>query len=67
LGKSRDDPLIPYLAIGLTGGLAAWCVHHMFEYYYTFLKSSSWAYLGLIQAMVAVHWAQVRQKKEGSA
>lgn len=51
IGRSRADPVIPYMAIGFFGGLVAWCVHHQFEFSYVVMLVIIWAYLGLVQAM----------------
>ena len=51
IGRSRTDPVIPHMAIGLFGGFIAWCIHHQFEFAYVVMMVAIWAYVGLIQAM----------------
>jgi len=52
LGRSRGDPVISYLAIGFFGGWVGWCLHHQFEYLYSFLVLPVWVYyFGFIQAL----------------
>jgi len=51
IGRSRADPVLQYTAIGLFGGLIAWCIHYQFEFAYAVMMVAFWAYVGLIQAM----------------
>jgi O-antigen ligase len=52
LGRAKDDPVLPYLAVGFFGGWVGWCLHHQFEYLYSFLVLPVWVYyFGFIQAL----------------
>ena len=51
IGLSRDDPTIPYLAIGLVGTYVAWATHHQFELMHSYIKPEIWAFFGLTFAM----------------
>jgi putative inorganic carbon (HCO3(-)) transporter len=51
IGHSRGDPFISHTAIGLLGGLAAWCIHLQVEFAYVLITMPIWAFIGVIQAM----------------
>jgi len=51
IGHSHGDPFISHTAIGLFGGLAAWCIHLQVEFAYVLITMPIWAFIGVIQAM----------------
>jgi putative inorganic carbon (hco3(-)) transporter len=51
IATSRAPLLITTTAIGFLGGWLGWCLHHQFEYSYTFFSATVWLLFGLIQAM----------------
>lgn len=55
LSRSRDDPVLPYLAIGLVGTYVAWCVFRMTDYNYVLLGDPFWLLAGLSLALVQVN------------
>lgn len=63
LGRSRSDPLIPYIAYGFFGGLVAWSVHHQIDWEYVLLITRYWFIFGLVQAMyTTVREAEARNE-----
>jgi O-antigen ligase len=51
LSRSRDDPIIPYVAIGLFGTYFAWCVFRLTDYNYVLLGDPFWLLAGLSLAL----------------
>ncbi len=62
LSQSRDDPLLPYLAIGLLGNFVAWCIFRFTDYNYVLLGDPFWVLAGFSLALVQVS----RQKAANS-
>ncbi|MCK9377145.1 MAG: O-antigen ligase family protein [Syntrophobacterales bacterium] len=62
LSQSRDDPLLPYLAIGLLGNFVAWCIFRVTDYNYVLLGDPFWLLAGFSLALVQVS----RQKAANS-
>jgi O-antigen ligase len=54
LSRSRTDPVLPYLAIGLLGTLCAWGISRFMDYNYVLLGDPFWLLVGLSLAMVQV-------------
>ncbi len=54
VGKNVTDPVLAHAAVGLTGGLVAWVIHHQFESVHVFVTPLYWFLFGLIQAMFDV-------------
>ena len=55
LSRSKDDPVLPYVAIGLVGTFFAWCVFRLTDYTYVLLGDPFWVLAGLALALVEVN------------
>jgi O-antigen ligase len=55
LSRSRDDPILPYIAIGLVSTFFAWCVFRQTDYTYVLLGDPFWLLAGLSLAMVRLN------------
>lgn len=55
LSRSREDPILPYVAIGLVGTFFAWCVFRQTDYNYVLLGDPFWLLAGLSLALVQVN------------
>ncbi|MBI4643514.1 MAG: O-antigen ligase family protein [Deltaproteobacteria bacterium] len=55
LSRSRDDPILPYVAIGLVGTYFAWCAFRQTDYNYVLLGDPFWLLAGLSLALVQVN------------
>jgi O-antigen ligase len=61
-GRSRADPVLPYVAIGLFGGFITWCVHVQFEFTYGFISVPIiWTYVGLALGLDRIVESRERQ------
>jgi putative inorganic carbon (HCO3(-)) transporter len=67
LSRSRDDPVLPYLAIGLVGTFFAWCVFRMTDYNYVLLGDPFWLLAGLSLALVQVNHQEAGLSPQGGA
>lgn len=54
LSRSRDNLVLPYIAIGLVGTYFAWCVFRLTDYNYVLLGDPFWVLAGLSLALVEV-------------
>jgi putative inorganic carbon (HCO3(-)) transporter len=52
--RSREDPVLPYIAIGLLGTYFGWCFFRQTDYAYVLLADPFWLLAGLSQALVAL-------------
>jgi len=49
--RSREDPVLPYIAIGLLGTYFGWCFFRQTDYAYVMLADPFWLLAGLAQAL----------------
>ncbi len=52
--RSREDPILPYLAIGLLGTFVGWCFFRQTDYAYVLLADPFWFLAGLAQALATL-------------
>jgi O-antigen ligase len=55
LSRSRTDPILPYVAIGLLGTFFAWTVSRLVDYNYILLGDPFWLLIGLSLAIIQVN------------
>jgi O-antigen ligase len=51
VSRSREDPVLPYIAIGLLGTYFGWCLFRQTDYAYVLLADPFWLLAGLAQAL----------------
>ena len=56
--RSRDDPILPYIAMGLVGTFFAWCIFRLTDYNYVLLGDPFWLLAGLSMALVQLNGKQ---------
>ncbi|MFZ2089649.1 MAG: O-antigen ligase family protein [Desulfobaccales bacterium] len=52
--RSQEDPVLPYLAIGLLGTFLGWCFFRQTDYAYVLLADPFWFLAGLAQALATL-------------
>ncbi len=52
--RSREEPILPYIAIGLIGTYCSWCFFRQTDYAYVLLADPFWLLAGLTQALAAL-------------
>lgn len=54
VSRSREEPVLPYIAIGLLGTYFGWCFFRNTDYAYVLLADPFWLLAGLSQALATI-------------
>ena len=65
VSHSREDPVLPYVAIGLLGTYFGWCFFRQTDYAYVLLADPFWLLAGLSQALSALVSASTPSAEPG--
>ncbi len=63
--RSRGDPVLPYIAIGLLGTYFGWCFFRQTDYAYVLLADPFWLLAGLSQALAVLLSAPASDAEPG--
>jgi putative inorganic carbon (HCO3(-)) transporter len=65
--RSREDPVLPYIAIGLLGTYFGWCFFRQTDYAYVLLADPFWLLAGLSQALASLLPAAAPRAEPGGS